>query len=442
MNMHPRPGHHERFRIGVEWQGQTVASLDVVGSAVADVSIRPTLVRHGDTLVLAYYDDSRRLTIAHRTVGIPNWSFQAIDSCIGWDSHNYVDLGFDNSGRLHVAGNMHASPLQYWIVDLTNSSRETRRLDVLSRAEKEQRVTYPRFLRDNVGDLLFTYRDGTSGDGDFVCLRWDDKAAKYESVSDRPLIEGKGKRNAYIDTNAPILGPDGGWHLLWVWRDSPDAETTHTVNYARSADLVKWSDAGGKSLGHPLVDDARIVVDPVGPGCGLINNNVRLGFLPDGRPMAVYHKRDDRGSQQIWGAVFDGNEWIRRQVTEWDYRWDFSGLGSLDFKLEIGPPVTTASGVIVDVRRDEEVQTLALSESLLVTSQHSASPWNPLRRFYRDGGLYDRLTPGHGWAPEDSGAEWFMLHTSVPEQRDQQPVGQAPAAQPLILVETSRSVSD
>ncbi len=442
MNMHPESRHQGRFNVGDEWNDQTIESVEEVGSAVADVAIRPTLLRDGERLVLAYYDGSRRLTIADRTDERSDWTFQRVDSTVGWDSHNYIDLGIDRSGRLHIAGNMHASALQYWIADSGGASKDIRRLEVLSEAAREQRVTYPRFLRENDGNLLFTYRNGTPGDGDFVCLRWNDEKGRYEPMTDGPLIEGRGKRNAYIDTNAPILGPDGSWHMLWVWRDSPEAESTHTVNYARSADLLNWTDAAGRRLGRPLVDCAGIVVDPVGPEGGLINNNVRLGFFPDGRPTAIYHKRDDAGSQQVWAAVFDGDEWARRQITAWNYRWDFSGRGSLDFKIEIGAPTTTPTGVAVDVRREEEVQTFCLSEELSTTSLEIASPWNPLRRVPRDNGLFDRATPGRGWTPASPGPGWFMLHTSVLDQRDQQPVGQAPAAEPLVLVKTSRSAGD
>lgn len=442
MNSRSGPSNQPRLRIGDKWHDQTIDSVDVVGSAVADVAIRPTLLQHGETLVLAYYDDSRRLTLAERNIRGLNWTFRKIESKVHWDSHNYIDLGFDRSGRLHVAGNMHASPLQYWTVDLGSSSTETNRLEVLSEAGREQRVTYPRFLRDNDGELLFTYRDGTSGNGDFICLRWNDDEARYEPMTDRPLINGMGKRNAYIDTNAPILGPDGDWHMLWVWRDSPDAESTHTVSYARSTDLVNWTDAGGTPIGKPIGDDASTVVDPVAPGRGLINNNVRLGFLPSGRPLAIYHKRDDSSSQQIWAAAFDGAQWVRRQLTEWTYRWDFAGQGSLDFRMEIGSPETTALGFVVDVRHDEEVQTFAVSEELSVTSMARASPWSPLRRVARSEGLSERVTLGRGWAPGDLGVEWFVLHLSLPEQRDQRPHDQSPAAQPLMVVRTSRSDLD
>lgn len=101
---------------------------------------------------------------------------------------------------------MHASPLQYWTVDLHSPTRKLQRLDLLSDAERTAE-TYPRFLRNNDGQLLFTYRDGTGGNGDFICLGWGHEAARYERLTDHPLIEGGGRRNAYLDTNAPILGP-------------------------------------------------------------------------------------------------------------------------------------------------------------------------------------------------------------------------------------------
>lgn len=438
MNMHPRQRYEPRFRAGTTWRDQSIESVDVIGAAVADVAIRPTLLQHGDTQVLAYYDESRRLTVAHRSIRGLTWSFQKLDSTVEWDSHNYIDLGFDRSGRLHIAGNMHASLLQYWLVDLRSPSTTLVRLECLSDASREQKVTYPRFLRGRNGELLFAYRDGISGAGDFICLRWDDEAASYERLTDRPLIEGNGCRNAYIDTNAPILGLDGAWHMLWVWRDSPDAESTHSVNYARSEDLVNWHDASGAPIHCPIEDEPSTLVDPVPCGHGLINNNVRLAFFASGRPLVVYHKRDESGYQQIWVAVFNGTQWLRKRLTEWNYRWDFAGIGSLDFQIEIGTPETTEDGVTVDVRCGDDVNTFRVSEDLSLTSLVSASPWNPLQRIRSSDGLYGRVTLGRGWAPSDPGSTWFVSHSSVLEQRDRRPEGPAPAPQPLVVVGASQ----
>lgn len=439
MNLHEERQNQFSVQMGAIWQNRKVISVDTVAHAVADFAIRPTLISHGDSQVLAFYDAERRLTVANRSVRGLNWSFRKADSFVEWDSHNYIDLGFDPSGLLHIAGNMHASPLQYWTTDVTGSSDQMSKIQVLSDKSKENKVTYPRFLRDREGSLLFTYRDGTSGDGDFMCLRWDDDRQKYQQISKHPLIEGAGKRNAYIDTNSPILGPDGAWHLLWVWRDSPQAESTHTVNYACSYDLVHWRNGSGRDIPGPITFTGDTIIDPVPPGQGLINNNVRLGFLPNGSPIAIYHKSSSTKYQQLWAATHNGKTWVRRQLTDWSYHWDFSGEGSLDFRIEVGAPKTSSSGITLDVRRDHEVETYFIDEDLSIISTSEAAPWSPLRRVPAGDGLFQRVTQEHRWTPNDASSEWFVSHRSVAEQRDRRPEGTHISAQPLVVAGTDLS---
>ncbi len=38
----------------------------------------------------------------------------------------------------------------------------------------------------------------------------------------------------------PVRGPDGLFHVVWVWRDTPDRATNHHLSYARSRDLQRW----------------------------------------------------------------------------------------------------------------------------------------------------------------------------------------------------------
>jgi hypothetical protein len=54
-------------------------------------------------------------------------------------------------------------------------------------------------------------------------------------VLDTPLIDGQGERSAYIyGGGMPIPGPDGRFHLLWVWRETPDHATNNSLSYART----------------------------------------------------------------------------------------------------------------------------------------------------------------------------------------------------------------
>jgi hypothetical protein len=151
--------------------------------------------------------------------------------------------------------------------------------------------------------------------------------------------------NAYFE--GPIRGPDGLFHLAWVWRDTPDCDTCHDVCYARSRDLVHWERSDGTPLDLPITADTCEVVDPVPPGQGLINGLVRIGFDARHRPVLSYHAYDEAGRSQIRAARLEDGRWRIRQTSHWDHRWEFGGGGTIDFEVRIGPVEASPNGTLV-----------------------------------------------------------------------------------------------
>ncbi len=141
--------------------------------------------------------------------------------------------------------------------------------------------------------------------------------------------------NAYC--SVPERGPDGRFHMVWVWRNTPDCASNHDISYARSDDLVHWTDSAGRSLTLPITLETGDIVDPVPPGGGLINVNRELGFDNAGRPVITYHKYDTNGDLQVYAARRGSNGWDIVQVSDWKgYRWEFSGGGSIVVEVKVG----------------------------------------------------------------------------------------------------------
>jgi hypothetical protein len=201
--------------------------------------------------------------------------------------------------------------------------------------EHENRVTYPRFFRGPENTFIYTYRDGQSGKGNQIYNRFDYTTDSWVRLLDTPLVDGEGQRNAYL--NGPILGPNGFYHLCWVWRDTPDCATNHTLSYARSRDLRQWESGAGKSIPLPITLNTADIVDPVPPGGGMINGNTDLGFDASQRAVITYHKHDAEGNTQIYNARLEDGAWKIYQQTHWDYRWEFSGGGSIHFEIRVSP---------------------------------------------------------------------------------------------------------
>ena len=207
------------------------------------------LLTHRDRQYIAYYDADRRMTVASRTLDSTVWNRQTLPETVGWDSHNYVTMAVDAQGHLHVSGNMHNVPIVYFRTttpgDVTTLARVT---SLVGREEK--RCTYPAFFTGPKGEFIFTYRDGGSGNGNQIYNRYDADTEQWSRLLDKPLLDGEGERNAYV--SRPTRGPDGFWHIVWVWRDTPDAATNHDVSYARSRDLVHWERSDGTPLSLPI----------------------------------------------------------------------------------------------------------------------------------------------------------------------------------------------
>ncbi len=302
-------------------------------------------------ILVAYYEANRQLTVARRDRRGSYWTYHKLDSWTGWDSHNAVAMAVDDAGQVHVVANLHNDPLVYYRTQDRDDVRSFRRETIMSDAKLERRMTYPVFLRDADGRLIFKYRDGGSGNGNEIYNRYDAETRQWRPLLASALVDGEGQRNAYFV--GPTLGPDGYFHLAWVWRETPDAATNHDLSYARSRDLVRWEKSDGAPLRLPIrLADAEIV-DPVPVRAGMINNNSVVGFDAEGRPTITYHKFDAEGDTQIFLARREARGWRRVQVSDWtSFRWDFGGGGSLVSRLFVSGAVPEGDRLRVSVVRD------------------------------------------------------------------------------------------
>ena len=92
----------------------TVKKLIDIAPAWSGNPVRPALVTNAKKQFVAFYDASRQLTIAMRNINSTNWIFEKINEFVALDAHNYIAMAIDNNGFIHLAANMHVTPLKYW----------------------------------------------------------------------------------------------------------------------------------------------------------------------------------------------------------------------------------------------------------------------------------------------------------------------------------------
>ncbi|MBS1369957.1 MAG: hypothetical protein HPZ91_08405 [Lentisphaeria bacterium] len=406
----------------------------IVGSAWSGHKVNFCLFTTREKQYVGYYGADRRLVIAARVPGSGNWERRELDTAVVWDSHNSIEMFCSGDGILHIAANMHVTPLIYYRMERPHDLASiTRRPAMVGR--DEERCTYPRFMKDAAGELIFHYRDGCSGSGNEIYNRYDAAARRWTRLLDRPLTFGGSEMNAYFF--GPVMGPDGFFHLGWVWRDTGDCVTNHDLSYARSRDLVHWETAAGVPAGLPMTlgTPGLVVVPTARTHSGLINMGSRIGFDGDGKPVLSFHIYGPDGASRLCNARprADGS-WQKELLGEWpkERRWEFSGHGSIGQMLFFTPVEPQPDGTLLQswefIGRDSGTWRLD-PVTLKMTGTLPPRPACPPRLQELEQnfpGLQVRWQEDAG-EPDGDGGRSFLRWETLPANRDMPREGALPA---------------
>ncbi len=402
--------------IGMGWARTTVNTTTFRSEAVTT---------HGQTQYAAFYDVDSQVVLARRTLGSDKWDLRQT-SLTGntRDAHNSISIAVDGDGYLHVSWDHHCHALRYVQSRAPGSLELTEKMPMTGQAES--RVTYPEFIRLPDGDLVFMYRDGGSGNGRTMLNRFDLKTRRW-SVVQHPLIDGRGKNNAY--TNRLAIGADGVWHLSWCWRETPDLATNHDVCYARSADEGRtWTKSTGQPYALPITEDTAEVVVAVPEGSQLINQT-SMAADSRGRPViATYWRPVGQEAAQVHVIRRDEAGWRVVQVTDRRLPFTFATGGGTRRKTLSRPAIAIdAADRIYLLIRDEE---RGGKVSALISQDADLAAWRTVDLTSESFGQYEANYDRVLWKRDG------LLHIFI--QRSEQGDGERPSdlgAQPVGVLE-------
>lgn len=311
---------------GATW---SLAGSSRVDDTQSRIGVGQPLLTSGDRQYVGYYDGDLEMSVASRPLGGDTWVKQRLGEHVGWDAHNGIAMAVDRDGHLHVSGDMHNVPLIYFRTMVAGDVTTLTRIPSMVDRSAEDRATYPVFLHDADGALIFNYRNGGSGNGSTYYNVYDEATRRWLPLFDRPMFDGEHLRNAYPSN--PGLGPDGDFHMVWVWRETADAATNSRLCYARSRDMVHWRTVEGDPVPLPIVySTPGVLVDPVPNYGGLLNGVPRIGFDAGGQVLISYYKFDAALNTQVYVARprREGG-WETIQVSRWSGRYVAQGVGAI-----------------------------------------------------------------------------------------------------------------
>jgi hypothetical protein len=312
-----------------------------------------SVVSHKGYQFVAYYDSVGYVVLAKRKLTTNNWQVQRTNFKGNVkDAHNVISIMIDGDGFVHLSWNHHGNVLHYSKSIAPFGLEMSPEMPMTG--VKEAKVTYPEFYRLANGDLLFFYRDGSSGNGNFIINKYNIATKAWQRLQD-VLINGEGKRNAYWQACVDVKGTI---HVSWVWRESADVSSNHDMCYAASDDGgVSWRKSNGAVYALPITQATAEVVLAIPQKSELINQT-SMTADEDGNPyIATYFKPQGSNVPQYQLIYFNGKSWQVNQVSNRQTPFSLSGVGTK--KIPISRPqiiVGKANGKLTAIMlyRDEE----------------------------------------------------------------------------------------
>ncbi|MVN77463.1 neuraminidase [Hymenobacter sp. HMF4947] len=291
-----------------------------------------SVVTQGQDQYTAYYDSVGYVVLAKRRLPAGAWQVQRTPyQGKVQDAHNVISLMVDGAGYLHLSFDHHGNPLRYCRSKAPGSLDMSELLPMTG--THENNVTYPEFHRFPSGDLLFLYRDGSSGNGNLALNRYDVKTQRWTRLHD-VLISGEGQRNAYWQA---CIDAKGTIHVSWVWRESPNVASNHDMAYARSLDGGRtWQRSTGAAYQLPITAATAEYAARIPQNSELINQTSMTTDAAGAPYIATYWRPAGTQVPQYQLVYLAGKTWKTAQVSQRTTPFSLSGVGTK--KIPISRP--------------------------------------------------------------------------------------------------------
>ncbi|TWU28635.1 BNR repeat-containing protein [Bythopirellula polymerisocia] len=332
------------------------------------------LITHEGYQYASWYHNgaNQDIYIARRDLSGNTWEtidtgFNMIHGNQNWDSHNVISMGISGDGRIHLSFDHHVDGLRYattntgvatssggvWNSSIFNSERNSLNVG----GSTIPRVTYPRFT--NVGDdLVFTYRDYGSGNGDHRIADYNSQTGQWSNT--RFVTKGRSTNQTYDDVNNNPSNDrnsyhngfhadsTGRLHTTWTWREGTQ-DGNHDIMYAYSDDKgVTWRNNADVQVGtnsSPItLNSPGIEVVDLDRRQALINQQGQIVDHEGGVHVLMYHRRQEPGFEWQPG---DGTFFTGDSAYHHYYRDPLTGVWDVN-RLPVDTPVGERPRIGVD----------------------------------------------------------------------------------------------